>query len=219
MNPHPSRHVDLYLDGKLLEPSQAMTWKTFEDLCTFYEDHLNSDGRAIRAVKLDGIEVNYKIPPTVSALQQVKRVEVDSWLMEELVQAALSHQITVSNQAVERVLALSTDCLIETPQETFNDWKEILETLKELVGFTPRFFSVLPLAQVQIPEINEETLTRHIHEIQEAVDMSRRALESQDIVMFSDTLELRIVQWLRGNIRFAQKLIDGISVQNHLVKR
>jgi hypothetical protein len=219
MNPHPSRHVDLYLDGKLLEPSQAMTWKTFEDLCTFYEDHLNSDGRAIRAVKLDGIEVNYKITPTVSALQQVKRVEVDSWLMEELVQAALSHQITVSNQAVERVLALSTDCLIETPQETFNDWKEILETLKELVGFTPRFFSVLPLAQVQIPEINEETLTRHIHEIQEAVDMSRRALESQDIVMFSDTLELRIVQWLRGNIRFAQKLIDGISVQNHLVKR
>jgi hypothetical protein len=219
MNPHPSRQADLYLDGKLLEPSQTMTWKTFEDLCTFYEDHLNSDGRAIRAVKLDGIEVNYKIPPTVSALQQVKRVEVDSWLMEELVQAALSHQITVSNQAVEQVLALSTDCLIETPQETFNDWKEILETLKELVGFTPRFFSVLPLAQVQIPEINEETLTRHIHEIQEAVDMSRRALESQDIVMFSDTLELRIVQWLRGNIRFAQKLIDGISVQNHLVKR
>jgi hypothetical protein len=109
---------------------------------------------------------------------------------------------------VEKISQLSTDCLIEQLRDTFNIWKAVLEEIKSLVGFVPKFIAIQPLATSPFEEVSEEYLMKQIVGIQETVDASRKALEAQDVVLFSDTLELKIVPWLKEHERLSQKLID-----------
>jgi len=213
MNPITQSNTSLYLDGKPFQVTETSTWKTFEDICSFYSDHLNPEGRAILRVTMDGIEVDCSTPPSHGHLQAVKKIEVESCLFEDLIKITLDDQIKTTQSLSATILELSTDCLIQTPLDTFENWKKALETLKALVGFVPKFFSLQPFANPIPDEVNEENLTKHIHNIQEAVEISRKAWEIQDVVLFSDTLELNIVGWLKTHEAIAQKLRQAISVQ------
>jgi hypothetical protein len=201
-----------YLDGKPLPESTSSTWQTFEEICTIYSNHLHEKGRAILAVRLDGIEIDCSTPPSESSLREAKKIEVESCLFEDLLLITLNCEIKKARELSNEVLELSTDCLILTPQETFVQWKEALETVKSLIGFVPKMFSMQPFA-TPLPEVSEEYLTKHIHEIQEVVEICRKAWDIQDVVVFSDTLEIRIVSWLKSHVTIAEKLKNNISIQ------
>jgi hypothetical protein len=208
-----SANPSLYLDGKPFESSEATPWTTFEEICISYTNHLHNQGRAILSVKLDGIEIDCSTPPTQSSLFAAKKIEVESCLFEELIQHTLKYHVKLSEGLSQTMLELSTDCLIQTPQETFAQWKDALETLKSLVGFIPKFFSLQPFATPAPDEVTEEYLTKHIHNIQDTVEVCRKAWDVQDVVLFSDTVELRIGTWLKSHINIADKLLQSIHLQ------
>jgi len=205
--------MDLYLDGNLLQLPKSSIWSSFEEFCRVCSTHLQPQGRAIQIVRMDGSEVDCTTPPSAKAFLAARRVEVTSCILEELIHAVLQQQKEAAHTLIEKVMELSTDCLIELPQEVFNDWRDVLESLKPLVGFIPKFLLVHALANPPPPEISEAHLSKHIQEIKEMVEASRQAMEVQDIVLFSDTLELRIVPWLKEHQNVCQKLMEPISQQ------
>ena len=203
--------MDLYLDGQPLVLAETTDFKSFEELCSKCSNHLQEDGRAIRAISMDGVEVDCNNPPSVYELMSAKRVEISSCLLNELVGAALRHQHETAQPLVARVMDLSTDCLIEMPQETFGKWKEVLESLKALVGFTPHFFAIQSAVHGTAEEGFESALMTHGRAIPDTVDDARRALDAQDIVQFSDILELRIVAWLKKHVELCQQVAGGLT--------
>ncbi len=202
--------TDLFIDGMPLIFNELSISENFESFCRFCSTHLQEKGRAIRAVHVDGIEVNCSTPPAVQFLRQARRIEVSSCLVEELLKSALDQQAAEARNLAREVAVLSTDCLIQTPRETFDKWRAVLENLKSTVGFIPKFVFMKPLAPSIAASFEENSLADRIQEIQEAVETSRRALESQDVVQFSDTLELRIVAWLKQHETLAQTVADSL---------
>lgn len=203
-----------FLDGKpLVDSSKFTTWQTFEEICNIYTSHLHESGRAILSIRMDGVEIDCAVPPTETSLRSVKKIEVESCLFEELVVMTLG-QISKTALAVsDDVLELSTDCLILTPVETFEKWKTVLEEIKSQVGYVPKFFAMHPFSNPVPEETTEEHLTAHIQEIQHLVDFCRKAWDIQDVVNFSDTLELKIVGWLKKQAAIADKLKANITIQ------
>ncbi len=202
--------TDIFIDGKPLAISQPAALDSFEEFCRHCSASLHHDGRAIRAVHVDGVEVNCATPPPLYQLRQARRIEVSSCLLEELLQAALDQQTTSARNLAREVAVLSTDCLVQMPQETFEKWRNVLESLKSIIGFIPKFFQMAPLSPSLATSLDEEVLTNSIQEIKDAVDTSRRALETQDIVQFSDTLELRILPWLKKHEGLSQMLGESV---------
>lgn len=205
------KNMDLYLDGQPLALTENPDFKSFEELCTTCSTRLKSSGRAIRTVRMDGVEVDCNNPPSIYELMSAERVEIGSCLLAELVHVALRYQQETAQSLADKIMELSTDCLIELPQETFEKWRSALESLKSLIGFIPHFYVIQSSAGVAVDEALETTLTNRIHTIQNAVDEARCALDAQDIVQFSDILELRMVPWLREHVTMGQQIAQIYS--------
>jgi hypothetical protein len=204
-------NLDLYIDGQPLTLPENSDFRNFADFCSTCSTHLEATGRAIQSVHMDGVEVDCSNPPSVYRLMMAKRVEVNSCLLAELVLTALQSQRESARTLADKILDLSTDCLIELPQETFEKWHSALETLKPLIGFIPHFYSIQGMSGGVIGDGLESALMGRIQTIQEAVDEARSAMDKQDIVQFSDILELQIVPWLKEHADACQKIAEIFS--------
>lgn len=116
----------------------------------------------------------------------------------------LMAQISRADALSISVRDLSVDCLIELPSEFFPTWKNILETLKSMVGIIPLFY-IMDDEKKRI--ITEDYLMEKIASIEEIVDSARKSLEAQDIVQFSDVLELQMIPWITKFSEIPKKLI------------
>lgn len=200
--------MNLYLDGKPLELPESLDCENFEDFCQICSKRLHIEDRAIHSIHLDGKEVDCTTLPSDHSFLNAQKIEIMSCLLKDLVLTVLQAQEKSAQDLAGKVMELSTNCLIESPRETFDCWKNILEILKSLVGFIPKFLAIQPLLSDAEIELTETDLTNRIQEIQEFVDTCRKALDSQDIVQFSDVLELRIVPWLKSHADLSQKLSE-----------
>jgi hypothetical protein len=202
--------MNIILDDKpfVLEPKD---WQSFEEFCNSCAEKLMPQGRVIRAVSVDGNEVNCSTPPSTSALRGAQKIVITTCVFEELIHTALKYQHDLAQNTAKEVLQLSTDCLIDLPEQTCERWSSVLNSFKSMISFIPQFPNFTPLTNPTIPEASEESLTHQIHLVQEAVDVSRKALEAQDIVLFSDTLELRFIPWVKDHEKIAKKFLDALN--------
>jgi hypothetical protein len=206
-----TRNLDIYLDGKPFELPATSVWQNFEEFCRICATHMENQGLAIRHIYVDGVEIDCSRPPESSALQTARKIEVTTCLLEDLLSLALTHQLDTTRSLIRQLTDLSTDCLIQLPQESFDKWKAALESLKGVVSFIPRIFVIQPLLEAPDETLSEQNLLAKIRQIQTHVDTSRRALEVQDIVQFSDTLELQIIPWAKDQEQAILKLSEAVS--------
>jgi len=198
--------MKLFLDGKKASFPKGRDWANFEEFCDLCAASILPEKRVLQAVRMDGKEVDCNAPPLKSDFSDAGRVDLDSCSIEDLALSALQQQQEIASALAEEALELSSDCLIKLPREVLEPWRSILESLKPLVGFIPRFIWVEAQAGLPQPEFSEEILTARIKEIQDIVDAARRSLEALDIVLFSDTLELRMVPWLNAHKKILERL-------------
>lgn len=203
--------MNLILDGKPITIPESTEWTSFAALCKGCSDHLSAQDRAIQNIRLDGQEVDHSSPPTDETFLESKKIEITSCLLNDLIQSALQQQYEITNQLHEDFLNFSSDCLLHLPHEGFEKWKNLLQPLKLLVSFIPSILSLNHLFKPSLEEISEETLLARIEQIQETVDGARKAMETQDIVLFSDTLELKIVPWLATYKELISHLIAALK--------
>jgi hypothetical protein len=202
--------MNILVDDKPLV-LESHNWQSFEEFCSTCSKQLMPEGRVIRAVSVDGEEVNCNVPPSENNLRSAKEIAIRTCLFEELVQLALEYQTTLSKNGAKEVLQLSTDCLIDLPKQTFDRWNAVLDSLKSLVRFVPQFlaFEYLIDPQSLNSDTTEAMLTERITRLQQAVEVSRKALEAQDIVLFSDTLELQFLPWLKEHEAMSAKYLGA----------
>ncbi|MBI4026700.1 MAG: hypothetical protein HY360_17080 [Verrucomicrobia bacterium] len=203
--------MNLFIDDKPATPPDSLDGAGFEAFCQFCGDHLLTGGRAIQSVRMDGKDVDCVNPPSDLAFSAAERVEVTTCPVEELVLVVLRHQAESACALGDEAMELSTDCLIELPQDVLKDWRSVLESLKPLLQFTPKLLMIQAMTGVEDEKFSEANLTARILDIQNAVDTARQSLESLDVVVFSDTLELKIVPWLKEHGAFAEKLLQTIQ--------
>jgi hypothetical protein len=200
--------MNILVDDKPLV-LESQSWQSFEEFCSTCSKQLMPEGRVIRAVSVDGEEVNCNVPPSENNLRSAKEIAIRTCLFEELVHLALEYQTTLSKNGAKEVLQLSTDCLIDLPKQTFDRWNAVLDSLKSLVRFVPQFlaFEYLIDPKSLNSDTTEAMLTERITRLQQAVEVSRKALEAQDIVLFSDTLELQFLPWLKEHEAMSAKYL------------
>ncbi|MDD2710028.1 MAG: hypothetical protein PHV34_18760 [Verrucomicrobiae bacterium] len=202
-------NMELYLDGNPLTLADSCDWTCFKAFCAACSAHLEPSGRVIHSISLDGKEVDCANPPTVNEILTSQKVEINSCLLKELVERSLHQQYDAATSLAAKFQDLSTDCLIDLPTEIFAKWKSGLETLKSLIGFIPHFVSLEALFNVSLPEFQESVLAKRIEDVQNAVDEARKALDNQDVVQFSDVLELKLSVWTKEHAALAEKLLHS----------
>lgn len=198
--------MNIYLDQKPFNFDGSSRCETFEELCRQISDHLSAEGKGIGSVRVDGVEVDCSAPPSGEALHESAKIEVTTCQIQAIVANALQEHVDLAERLAGEFLEFSTDTLLMQPQENFDKWRSLLESLKPLIGFIPKFMLLQPLSQVESPELSEARLLTFIEEIHGHVEAARRALETSDIVEFSDILELRLAPWLKQFVSLSQTL-------------
>jgi hypothetical protein len=201
--------MNIILDDKPISV-HSKDWNSFEQFCHSCSDQIPT-GRVIKGVSLDGVEVDCANPPKPNEFLNARTAVITSCLLEDLLQNVLQYQSETANNLSKEVMQLSTDCLIDLPRQTFEKWQGALDSLKSLIKFIPHFLTLQGLNDPTFEEISELELTERIQSIQESVDVARRGFESQDIVLFSDTLEMQIVPWLKEHAKYADKYLNSLK--------
>jgi hypothetical protein len=203
--------MNLLIDGNPSSLPGFQNGLGFEAFCQACGEQMSAEGRAIQSVRVNEVEVDCANPPSDLNFSTASSVEVVSCPVEELVVVVLRHQMETARSLADEAMELSTDCLIELPQNVFKDWQSVLESLKALLHFTPKLLMIQAMIGVEDERFSEANLTARIQDIQNAVDTGRQSLESLDVVVFSDTLELKMVPWLKEHAALAEKLLQDLQ--------
>lgn len=160
--------------------------------------------RAIHVCKLDGKVVsNLQVAEKDFAAATV--LEIESIPLQEALATTLHSHLTEIRALEQKCEQLVTDCLLAEPQEIVDQWTEICETTKHLLGYVP---SLAPI-------LNEEKLEKVMEplfaEMNSLMAEAGKSFSVADVVTFSDVLENRLIPWLKKFRELMQSALQEVE--------
>ncbi len=178
--------------------------KDFSEFCARIMEILLADNLSIGSCEFDGIPV-VNLEEAHDLFSRCEICRIASVPLASALEAALNQQCQKARQLEGECETLVTEALVGEPAEVAISWQLICEEIKLQVGFLPRLSGLLTDAQVT------HIIDRQLAELGKVMWELHAAFNRGDTMGISDSIELRLLPWLRQSRAFLESCRQLVS--------
>jgi hypothetical protein len=120
-------------------------------------------------------------------------------------EATLVSRVADARRLEQECSDMVTQVLLGEPQEIATRWEKICDELKAQIGFLPRLGGLLTETQVN------ELVDRELKELSRVMQTLHASFNKGDTLEISDSIELRLLPWLRQLRALQEKCLDLVK--------
>jgi hypothetical protein len=181
--------MKILIDNRPLEKEFVLP-KSFTEFCEQMMGVLLARNLSIGSCEFDGTIVqNLEEAHDLYARSEICRIS--SIPLAVALEVALGQKINDARKLESECEQLVTQCLLAEPAEIATRWHAICEEIKAQIGFLPRLSGLLTEAQVN------QLVDRQLQDLGKVMHGLHAAFNAADTLEISDSLELRLLPWLR----------------------
>jgi hypothetical protein len=181
--------MKILIDNSPMEQDFVLP-KSFPEFCEQMMGMLLTRNLSIGSCEFDGTLVsNLDEARDLYARSEICRI--NSIPLVVALEAALEQKVQDARKLESECENLVTQSLLGEPAEIAACWHAICEEIKAQIGFLPRLTGLLSDTQVN------HLVDRQLHELGKVMHTLHAAFNAGDTLEISDSLELRLLPWLR----------------------
>jgi len=195
--------MKILIDNNPLEEKLQVA-QTFPEFCEQMMGILLARNLSIGTCEFDGTVVT-SLEEAHDLYSRSEVCKIASIPLAVAMEAALSHKCRDARRLEEECEALVTQALLGEPREIANRWHSICDEIKAQVGFLPRLSGLLTDAQVNhLVDTQLKDLSKVMHAL-------HAAFNNGDTLEISDSIELRLLPWLRQLRAFMENCLQLVK--------
>ena len=195
--------MKILIDNNPLEAKLPLP-KSFPEFCEQIMEILLARNLSIGSCEFDGT--------TVSSLEEAHDLFLNSEIckiasipLAVALEAALSHKCAEARRLESECEELVTQALLGEPTEIATRWHAICEEIKAQIGFLPRLSGLLTEAQIK------HLVDRQLKDLGKVMHALHAAFNNADTLEISDSIELRLLPWLRQLRGFMENCLELVK--------
>src|SRR5271163_1707344 len=181
--------MKILIDNSPLEAEFAPP-KSFPEFCEQMMGVLLARNLSIGSCEFDGTVVN-SLEEAHDLYSRCEICRIASIPLAVALEAALGQKVRDAQKLEADCENLVTQALLGEPAEIAACWHTICEEIKAQIGFLPRLTGLLTDAQIN------HLVDRQLQELGKVMHALHAAFNAGDTLEISDSLELRLLPWLR----------------------
>jgi len=181
--------MKILIDNNPLEEKLPLP-KSFPEFCEQIMEILLARNLSIGSCEFDGTVVS-SLEEAHDLFQHSEICKIASIPLAVAMEAALGHKCADALRLESECEALVTQALLGEPTEIAMRWQSICEEIKAQIGFLPRLSGLLTDAQVN------QLVDRQLKDLGKVMHALHAAFNNADTLEISDSIELRLLPWLR----------------------
>ena len=178
--------------------------KNFPEFCEQMMGILLSRNLSIGSCEFDGTVVS-SLEEAHDLFNRSEVCKIASIPLAVALEAALNHKCRDAVRLEEECESLVTQALLAEPAEIASGWHSICEEIKAQVGFLPRLSGLLTDAQVNF------LVDKQLKELGKVMHALHAAFNEADTLEISDSIELRLLPWLRQLRGFMENCLQLVK--------
>ncbi len=181
--------MKILIDNNPLEQNFVLP-KSFPEFCEQMMSVLLAKNLSIGSCEFDGTIV-HNLDEAHDLYTRSEICKINSIPLAVALEAALAEKVRDALALETKCEGLVTQALLGEPSEIAACWHGICEEIKAQIGFLPRLSGLLTDEQVN------HLVDRQLQELGKVMHALHAAFNAGDTVEISDSLELRLLPWLR----------------------
>jgi hypothetical protein len=177
---------------------------SFPEFCEQIMSILLTRNRSIGSCELDGRLVQ-NIAEADELFSTCKVVKIASIPLAVALEATLASKVSDGRRLEQECADMVTQVLLGEPTEIAARWHKICDEIKEQVGFLPRLTGLLTEAQV------DNLVDRELKDLGRVMHALHAAFNHGDTLEISDSIELRLLPWLRKLRGFLENCLQLVK--------
>ncbi len=195
--------MKILIDNDPLSENLHLT-HSFPQFCEQIMGILLTRNRSIGSCELDGQLVK-NLAEADELFSTCKVCKIASIPLAVALEAALAVRVADSRRIEQECSDMVTQVLLGEPQDIAHRWQKICENIKEQVGFLPRLTGLLTETQV------DQLVDRELKELGRVMHALHAAFNNADTLEISDSIELRLLPWLRKLRGFLENCLQLVK--------
>jgi hypothetical protein len=195
--------MKILIDNNPIE-QELSTPKSFPDLCEKIMGILLARNLSIGTCEIDGTVIS-NLEEAHDLFSRCEVCKIASIPLAVALEAALAHKCREAVTLESDCEALVTQALLGEPAEIAARWQDICEQIKSQIGFLPRLSGLLTDAQVN------HLVDRQLNELGKVMHALHAAFNAGDTLEISDSIELRLLPWLRQLRAFMENCLELVK--------
>jgi hypothetical protein len=195
--------MKILIDNNPLEEKIPVP-QTFPEFCEQMMEILLARNLSIGSCEFDGTVVT-SLEEAHDLFSRCEICRIASIPLAVALEAALSHKCQDARRLEEECETLVTQALLGEPKEIASRWHTICDEIKSQVGFLPRLSGLLTDTQVNhLVDSQLKDLSKVMHSL-------HAAFNNGDTLEISDSIELRLLPWLRQLRAFMENCLQLVK--------
>jgi hypothetical protein len=195
--------MKILIDNRPLE-NQFEVPKSFSEFCEQMMGVLLARNLSIGSCEFDGTVV-HSIEEAHDLYSRCEICRISSVPLAVALESALGQKIHDARKLEAECENLVTQALLAEPAEIAARWHSICEEIKAQIGFLPRLSGLLTDAQIN------QLVDRQLQELGKVMHALHAAFNAGDTLEISDSLELRLLPWLRQLRGFMESCLELVK--------
>jgi hypothetical protein len=195
--------MKILIDNNPLEQKLPLP-QTFPEFCEQIMGILLARNLSIGSCEFDGTIVS-NLEEAHDLFSRSEICKIASIPLAVALEAALSHKCREAQKLEAECEGLVTQALLGEPTEIVARWHSICEEIKSQVGFLPRLTGLLTDAQVN------HLVDRQLKDLGKVMHSLHAAFNAGDTLEISDSIELRLLPWLRQLRLFMENCLQLVK--------
>jgi hypothetical protein len=177
---------------------------TFSEFCEKVMGVLLTRNLSIGSCEIDGTVVN-NLAEADQLFTDCKVCKIASIPLAVAMETALAAKCQDARRLEGECQDMVTQVLLGEPVEIANRWQSICDEIKAQVGFLPRLSGLLTQTQVT------QLVDRELKELARVMHALHAAFNNADTLEISDSIELRLLPWLRQQRAFLENCLQLVK--------
>jgi hypothetical protein len=195
--------MKILIDNDPLTESLPAT-PTFSDFCEKIMGILLTRNLSIGTCEIDGTMVS-NLAEADQLFSDCKVCKIASIPLAVAMESALAAKCQDARRLEQDCQDMVTQVLLGEPAEIATRWHSICDEIKAQVGFLPRLSGLL--TQTQIGQL----VDRELKELGRVMHVLHTAFNNADTLEISDSIELRLLPWLRQQRAFLENCLQLVK--------
>ena len=195
--------MKILIDNSPLEEKIPET-KSFPEFCGQIMGILLARNLSIGSCEIDGTVVS-SLEEAHDLFSRCETCNIVSIPLAVAMETSLAQKCRDAKRLEEECEGLVTQALLGEPTEIVMRWQAICEEIKAQVGFLPRLSGLLTDAQVN------NLVDRQLKDLGKVMHALHAAFNNADTLEISDSIELRLLPWLRQLRAFMENCLELVK--------
>ncbi len=195
--------MKILIDNNPLEQKLPVP-QSFPEFCQQIMEILLARNLSIGSCEFDGTVVS-SLEEAHDLFSRCEICKIASIPLAVALEGALTHKCRDTRRLEADCEELVTQVLLGDPAEIVIRWQSICEEIKSQVGFLPRLSGLLTEAQVN------HLVDRQLKDLGRVMHTLHAAFNKGDTMEISDSIELRLLPWLRQLRAFMENCLQLVK--------